>query len=63
MIEPTESETKETIDRFIDAMLDINKCIDTDPEVVRQSPINTPIGRLNETKANRELNLKWTQTQ
>lgn len=61
MIEPTESETKETIDRFIDAMLDIDKRIDANPEAVRQAPLNTPIGRLDETKANRELNLKWVE--
>ena len=34
--------------------------IDVDPEVIRQSPIKTPVRRLDETKANRELNLRWT---
>ena len=60
MIEPTESETKATMDRFIEALLDINKLIDTDPETVRQLPLKTPVRRLDETKANRELNLRWT---
>ena len=60
MIEPTESETKATLDRFIEAMIEIDKMIDNDPEKVRQSPINTPVRRLDETKANRELNLRWT---
>ena len=60
MIEPTESETKKTLDRFIDAMLEINEKINTDPDSIRQAPINTPVTRLDETKANRELDLKWT---
>ena len=60
MIEPTESETKETLDRFVDVMLEINEKINTDPDSIRQTPINTPVNRLDETKANRELDLKWT---
>ena len=60
MIEPTESETKETLDRFVDVMLEINEKINTDPDSIRQAPINTPVTRLDETKANRELDLKWT---
>ena len=60
MIEPTESESKETLDRFVGAMLEINEKINKDPESIRKAPINTPVSRLDETKANRELNLKWT---
>ena len=60
MIEPTESETKETLDRFADVMLEINEKINNSPDFIRQAPINTPVTRLDETKANRELNLKWT---
>ena len=60
MIEPTESETKETLDRFVDVMLEINEKINTDPDSIRQTPINTPVTRLDEPKANRELDLKWT---
>ena len=60
MIEPTESETKATLDRFVDALLEIDKLIDKDPEAVRQAPVKTPVRRLDETKANRELNLRWT---
>ena len=36
-----------------------DKLIDIDPETVRQSPLKTPVRRLDETKANRELNLRW----
>jgi len=60
MIEPTESETKATLDRFIDAMIEIDRLTYTDPEAVRKSPVKTPIGRLDETMANRKLNLRWT---
>ena len=59
MIEPTESETKETLDRFVDVMLEINEKINMDPDAIRQAPISTPVGRLDETKANRELDLRW----
>ncbi len=60
MIEPTESETKATLDRFIEAMLEIDNLADNDPDVLRQSPFRTPVSRLDETKANRELNLRWS---
>ena len=59
MIEPTESETKETLDRFIEVMLKINDNINVDPDLIREAPITTPVTRLDETKANRELNLRW----
>ena len=61
MIEPTESETKDTLDRFVNAMLEIDRLIYTDPESIRKSPIKTPIGRLDETMANRQLDLRWTK--
>ena len=60
MIEPTESETKATLDRFIEVMLEINDNINVNPDLVREAPIKTPVTRLDETKANRELNLRWT---
>ena len=60
MIEPTESETKETLDRFAEVMLEINEKINTNPDTILQAPVNTPVTRLDETKANRELDLRWT---
>ena len=60
MIEPTESETKETLDRFAEVMLEINEKINTNPYTILQAPVNTPVNRLDETKANRELDLRWT---
>ena len=59
MIEPTESEDKETLDRFISAMLEIDKMIDIDKEKVINAPFKAPVSRLDETKANRELDLRW----
>ena len=60
MIEPTESESKETLDDFIHALLEIDQRIDSHPDEILRAPINTPVGRLDETKANREPNLRWT---
>ncbi|OUW60905.1 MAG: glycine dehydrogenase (aminomethyl-transferring) [bacterium TMED198] len=59
MIEPTESESKQTLDRFIDSMIDIDKKISTDIDKIKSMPRNTPVRRLDEAKANRELNLKY----
>jgi glycine dehydrogenase subunit 2 len=59
MIEPTESETKETLDRFISVLLEINEKINSDPDLIRDAPTTTPVTRLDETKANRELDLRW----
>ncbi|MDD5382906.1 MAG: aminomethyl-transferring glycine dehydrogenase subunit GcvPB [Candidatus Margulisbacteria bacterium] len=59
MIEPTETESKETLDAFCDAMIKIAQECETDPEIVKSAPHNTPVGRLDETKAAREPDLKW----
>ena len=59
MIEPTESESKQTLDRFIDSMIKIDKKISTDIDKIKSMPIKTPVRRLDEAKANRELNLKY----
>ena len=59
MIEPTESETKETLDSFANALIEIDRKITDNPEELLNAPITTPVKRLNETKANRELNLKF----
>jgi len=59
MIEPTESESKETLDKFIDAMYKIDEEAYNNPEVLHTAPHNTPIRRLDELKANKELNVCW----
>jgi glycine dehydrogenase subunit 2 len=59
MIEPTETESKETLDEFIKTMIDIARLAKEDPDAVKRSPVNMPIRRLDETKAAREPDLRW----
>jgi glycine dehydrogenase subunit 2 len=59
MIEPTETESKESLDEFIEAMIQIAKEAEEDPEMVTSAPHNTPVSRLDEVKAARDLNLRW----
>lgn len=54
MIEPTETESKETLDAFVDAMLQILKESEVTPEVVRTAPHTMPIGRPDEVEAARK---------
>ena len=59
MIEPTECESKRTLDQFIEAMKAIAKEAEEDPELVRGAPHTTPISRLDEATAARHPNLRW----
>jgi len=64
MIEPTETESKDTLDRFAKAMLKIAEEAKENPELLREAPHNAPIKRLDEVKAARELVLCcWTPEQ
>jgi glycine dehydrogenase subunit 2 len=54
MVEPTETESKETLDRFCDVMLQIWKEAETDPDVLRQAPHTRSIGRPDEVRAVKE---------
>ena len=51
MIEPTETETKETLDAFCDAMLQIAREAETDPDLLHDAPVTQPVGRLDEVNA------------
>ncbi len=51
MIEPTETEARETLDAFADAMLEIAREADEHPELLKEAPHGTPVGRLDEVKA------------
>ncbi len=55
MIEPTETENKDTLDRFAEALIKIAEEAKTDPELVKTAPHTTPFGRMDEVKAAREL--------
>lgn len=59
MIEPTETESKETLDEFCDAMIQIAKEAEENPEMVQEAPHHTVINRLDETKAARQPVLKY----
>jgi glycine dehydrogenase subunit 2 len=59
MIEPTETESRATLDAFIAAMGQIVEEIATDPEVVKTAPNDAPVGRLDEVRAARQLDLRW----
>ncbi|MGZ3498712.1 MAG: aminomethyl-transferring glycine dehydrogenase subunit GcvPB [Vulcanimicrobiaceae bacterium] len=59
MIEPTETESKETLDQFIVALREIVEQAKTDPQSVFDAPVNTVVGRLDETRAARQPDLRW----
>lgn len=59
MIEPTETESRQTLDRFIEVMIEIAKLAETNPQAIKDAPQNMPVKRLDETKAARDLNLRW----
>lgn len=59
MIEPTESESKEVLDGFINAMIKIAKEIETNPEISLNAPITTPVKRVDEVLAARKPDLRY----
>lgn len=54
MIEPTETESKDTLDAFIDTMIQIAKEAEEQPELLLNAPYGTPVTRLDETTAARK---------
>lgn len=61
MIEPTETESKETLDNFIKVMQEINNEINKEPELVLERPIKTPVAKVDEILAARQPNLRAKQ--
>jgi glycine dehydrogenase subunit 2 len=59
LIEPTETESVETLDAFADALIAIAAEADTDPDVIHEAPHTAPVRRLDETLAARQPNLRW----
>ena len=59
MIEPTETESKETLDAFVEAMMEIAAEVEKSPELLHSAPHSTPVRRLDETGAARKPNLRW----
>ena len=56
MIEPTECEPKEELDRFIETLIKIKN---EDPDIIKNSPYNTSVGRIDEVKAAKDMILSW----
>ena len=59
MIEPTETETKNTLDEFVEIMKKIAQEAAENPELLANAPHNTPVLKVDETYAARNPNLRW----
>jgi glycine dehydrogenase subunit 2 len=59
MVEPTETEAKDTLDAFAAAMLQVAREAEEEPHLLHEAPVTTPVRRLDEAKAARELRLRW----
>ncbi|MBC7543665.1 MAG: aminomethyl-transferring glycine dehydrogenase subunit GcvPB [Candidatus Sericytochromatia bacterium] len=62
MIEPTETENKQTLDRFVEVMLQIANEVENDLDLVLSAPHHTPVGKVDEVRAARQPNLRWRPT-
>ena len=60
LIEPTETESKETLDAFVQAMLAVKREAESQPDLVKTAPHKLPSRRLDDVKAARELDLVWS---
>ncbi len=59
MMEPTETETKETLEAYAAAMLQVAREAADEPRLLREAPLTTPVRRLDEARAARHLTLRW----
>jgi len=59
MVEPTETESRESLDAFAQALLQAAREAETDPDLLHESPVTTPVRRLDEARAARHLKLRW----
>jgi glycine dehydrogenase subunit 2 len=59
LIEPTETESKETLDEFVEVMGALFKLAAEDPQAMKDAPITTPVRRLDDVKAAKELDIAW----
>ncbi len=59
MIEPTETESKETLDAFVEALREIVNRAHSDPQSLFEAPVTTVVGRVDETRAARQPDLRW----
>lgn len=63
LIEPTETESKETLDTFVDVMATLFKQAAEQPEILKSAPLTQPVRRLDDVKAARELDIAWPAPQ
>jgi glycine dehydrogenase subunit 2 len=59
LIEPTETESKETLDEFVEAMGALLELSSSDPQAMKDAPVTTPVRRLDDVKAAKELDVSW----
>jgi glycine dehydrogenase subunit 2 len=59
MVEPTETETQESLDAFAEALHEVAVEAETDPDLLHEAPLTTPVRRLDEARAARQLKLRW----
>ncbi|MCD4828243.1 MAG: aminomethyl-transferring glycine dehydrogenase subunit GcvPB [Candidatus Cloacimonetes bacterium] len=59
MIEPTETESKQTLDEFIEAMIEIATEADENPDMLKAAPHSTPVRRVDDTRAVRQLDVRF----
>ena len=61
MIEPTETETKQTLDEFVEALASISREAHENPDLIKRAPHLTRLRRLDETRAARKPVLRWQE--
>ncbi len=59
MMEPTECESRQELDAFVDAMLQIRHEAEHEPQILKSAPHRTPVRRLDEVAAARRPRLRW----
>ena len=59
LIEPTESETREELDGFVDALVAIRREAESDAATVKSAPHTMPVRRLDDVRAARQLDVAW----
>ncbi len=62
LIEPTETESKEILDAFVDAMVRLAKRVTSDPDSIHAAPVTLPVRRLDDVRAAKELDIAWRET-
>ena len=59
LIEPTETEAREELDAFADAMIELRDAARTNPESLKNAPLTMPVRRLDDVRAAKQLDLAW----